>query len=188
MEQVITDLVDRFDRGMLSRRQLIQGLSVLAAAGNALPVAAQSQEAPLKPTRLDHISIQTANLARSVEFYTRVFGLKVLSEDKPQKIARMGVTKVIVSLHEKTPVGIVDHFALAIEDFDRERVTADLAKIGVRTLDHPDAGFAVLDPDGMPGADREGLMAIPRPASAAGGTSVILNPRLVVQRSVPVVN
>jgi len=148
MERVIADLVDGFDRGTLSRRQLLQGLTVLAAAGATLPAAAQ--QAPLKPTRLDHISVQTTNLASSVEFYSKVFGLKVLSEDKPNRIARMGVTKVIVSLHEKAPFGLVDHFAIAIDDFDRDAVTAQLAKVGVKTVDHPDAGFAVMDPDGMP--------------------------------------
>ncbi len=148
MNNLITDLVDRFDRGTLSRRQLMQGLTALAAAGGALPAAAQ--QAPFKSSRLDHISVQTANLARSVEFYTKVFGLKILSEDKGNRIARMGVTKVIVSLHEKTPVGVVDHFAIAIDDFDTGQVTAELAKLGLKPENHPDAGFCVRDPDGVP--------------------------------------
>ena len=148
MDKLITDLVESFDRGTLSRRHLIQGLTALAAAGSALPAAAQ--QAPFKSSRVDHISVQTTNLARSVEFYTRVFGLKVLNEDKENKIARMGVTKIIVSLHEKLPVGIVDHFAIAIDDFDKEKVTTDLAKLGLKTEDHPDAGFCVRDPDGVP--------------------------------------
>ncbi len=148
MDQLITDLVDRFDRGTLSRRHLVLGLTTLAAAGGALPAAAQ--QAPFKSTRLDHLSVQTANLARSIEFYSKVFGLRILSEDKANKIARMGVTKVIVSLHEKAPVGMVDHFAIAIDDFDREKVTAELAKLGLKTEDHPDAGFCVRDPDGVP--------------------------------------
>ena len=147
MDDLITDLVDRFDRGTLSRRQLMLGLSTLAAAGGALPAAAQ--QAPLRPSRLDHVSIQTADMARSLEFYSKVFGLTILSEDKPNKIARLGVTKVIVSLHEKAPVNLVDHFAIAIDDFDRQKVTADLAKLGIATENHPDAGFCVRDPNGM---------------------------------------
>ncbi len=45
---------------------------------------------------------------------------------------------------------MVDHFAIAIDDFDREKVTAELAKLGLKTEDHPDAGFCVRDPDGVP--------------------------------------
>ena len=148
MDKLITDLVESFDRGTLSRRHLIQGLTVLAAAGGALPAAAQ--QAPFKSSRVDHISVQTANLTRSVEFYTKVFGLKVLNEDKENKIARMGVTKIIVSLHEKMPVGIVDHFAIAIDDFDKDKVTAELAKLGLKAEENLDYGFFVRDPEGVP--------------------------------------
>ncbi len=148
MDNVITDLVERFDRGTLSRRHLIQGLTALAAAGAVLPAGAQ--QAPFSATRIDHISVQTSNLARSIEFYTRVFGLKVLNEDKENKIARMGVTKIIVSLHEKPPVGIVDHYAIAIEDFDQERVTAELARLGLKAEQNLDYGFYVRDPEGVP--------------------------------------
>ena len=148
MDKLITDLVECFDRGTLSRRHLIQGLTALAAAGSALPAAAQ--QTPFKSSRIDHISVQTTNLARSVEFYTKVFGLKVLNEDKANKIARMGVTKIIVSLHEKTPVGIVDHFAIAIDDFDKDKVTAELAKLGLKAEENLDYGFFVRDPEGVP--------------------------------------
>jgi catechol 2,3-dioxygenase-like lactoylglutathione lyase family enzyme len=149
MEKLITDLVEDFDRGTLSRRQLIQGLTALAAAGGAaLPAVAQ--QTPFKPSRIDHISVQTTNLARSIDFYSKVFGLKVLNEDKENKIARMGVTKIIVSLHEKAPVGIVDHFAIAIDDFDKGTVTAELAKLGLKAEENLDYGFYVRDPEGVP--------------------------------------
>jgi hypothetical protein len=111
MNTVIADLVERFDSGTLSRRQLVQGLTVLAAAGAAAP--ARSQETPFTSSRIDHISIQVTDLARSIEFYQTVFGLSILNQDVPNEIVRMGTTSVIVSLHHKEPTGIVDHFARA---------------------------------------------------------------------------
>jgi catechol 2,3-dioxygenase-like lactoylglutathione lyase family enzyme len=148
MDALITDLVSRFDRGTLSRRDLIQGLTVLAAAGGASQATAQTT--PFKPSRIDHISIQVTDMARSREFYEKIFGLKVLSEDKENEIVRMGVTKIIVSLHRKPPVGIVDHFAIAIDDFDRDAVTAELAKHGLTAEQNLDYGFYVRDPEGIP--------------------------------------
>ena len=148
MDSIITDLVTRFDRGTLSRRDLIQGLTVLAAAGAASPAAAQTT--PFRSTRIDHISIQVTDMARSVEFYENIFGLKVLNEDKENEIVRMGVTKIIVSLHRKPPFGLVDHFAIAIDDFDREAVTAELAKHGLTAEQNLDYGFFVRDPEGVP--------------------------------------
>jgi catechol 2,3-dioxygenase-like lactoylglutathione lyase family enzyme len=89
-------------------------------------------------------------MARSVEFYEKIFGLRILGEDRENEIVRMGVTKIIVSLHRKPPVGIVDHFAIAIDDFDREAVTAELAKHGLKAEQNLDYGFYVRDPEGIP--------------------------------------
>lgn len=148
MNDVIDDLVAEFDRGTLSRRRLITGLTALAAAGGTLPAAGQTT--PFRSTRIDHISIQVTDMARSVEFYEKVFGLRVLNEDRENEIVRMGVTRIIVSLHRKPPVGIVDHFAIAIDDFEREAVTAELAKLGLTAEENLDYGFFVRDPEGVP--------------------------------------
>ena len=148
MNTVVNDLVARFDQGTLSRRQLMQGLTVLAAAGGAAPATAQTT--PFRATRIDHISIQVTDMARSIAFYEKIFGLKILGEDKENEIVRMGVTRIIVSLHRKPPVGIVDHFAIAIDDFDREAVTAELAKHGLQAEQNLDYGFYVRDPEGIP--------------------------------------
>ena len=148
MDRVIADLVTNFDAGTLSRRQLIQGLTVLAAAGAATPAAAQTT--PFKSTRIDHISIQTSNLQRSIEFYQSIFGLKVLNEDKENEIARMGVTNIIVSLHHKQPFAVVDHFAIAIDAFDPDATTKALAAHGYKAEQNLDYGFYVRDPEGVP--------------------------------------
>ena len=148
MHAVIDELVTRFDQGTLSRRDLLQGLTVHAAAGGATSAAAQTT--PFNATRIDHISVQVTDMARSVAFYEKIFGLKILSEDKENEIVRMGVTRIIVSLHRKAPVGIVDHFAIAIDDFDREAVTAELAKHGLTAEQNLDYGFFVRDPEGVP--------------------------------------
>lgn len=148
MQTVISDLVERFDNGTLSRRQLMQGLTALAAAGSAAP--AQAQSTPFTPTGIDHISIQVTDLARSIEFYERIFGLSILNQDEPNKIVRMGRTRIIVSLHEKPPTGIVDHFAIAIEGFDREAATAALRAQGLTAEQNLDYGFYVRDPEGIP--------------------------------------
>jgi catechol 2,3-dioxygenase-like lactoylglutathione lyase family enzyme len=148
MDSDIDDLVARFEQGTLSRRQLIQGLTALAAASGALPAAAQPT--PFRSTRIDHISVQVTDMARSIEFYEKIFGLKILGEDKENEIVRMGVTRIIVSLHRKPPVGIVDHFAIAIDNFDRDAVTAELAKHGLKTEQNLDYGFHVRDPEGIP--------------------------------------
>lgn len=148
MNSIINELVSGFEQGALSRRQLIQGLTALAAAG--VSSTASAQQLPFKSVRIDHISRQVSDLATAIAFYRDVFGLSVLNEDKENKIARMGITNVIVSLHEKAPTAIADHFAIAIENFDRDTVTAELAKRGLKTEENLDYGFFVRDPEGYP--------------------------------------
>src|SRR5205085_11097166 len=93
--------------------------------------AAAFQEPAFKATKVDHVSIQVTDLPKSIAFYRDVFGLSIVSEDKPNEIVRMGTTKAIVSLHHKNPTGIVDHFAIGIEKFNQEVVTQELKRRGL---------------------------------------------------------
>jgi catechol 2,3-dioxygenase-like lactoylglutathione lyase family enzyme len=146
METIISDLVKRFESGALSRRQLVQGLAMLAATGSA----AEAQAPGLKAVKVDHVSIQVTNLPRAVEFYQKTFGLVVAGEDKPNEIVRLGgAGKTLVSLHHKSPTGIVDHFALGVENFNKDAVTAKLKAMGIEASDNLDAGFHIVDPEGM---------------------------------------
>ncbi len=148
MEAVISNLVDRFERGALSRRELVQGLAMLAA-GSGL-ASAQETPAGLKATKIDHVSIQVTDLPRAVAFYEKIFGLTVVSEDKPNEIVRLGMNRhALVSLHHKNPTGIVDHFAIGVEGFNREAVTNQLKALGLTPEDNLDAGFHIKDPEGM---------------------------------------
>jgi catechol-2,3-dioxygenase len=148
MEAIISSLLHRFEEGRVSRRELIQSLATLAAAGSTLYAA--PQETRFKSTRIDHISIQVTDLPRSISFYQKIFGLSILGEDKANEIVRMGTTRVIVSLHHKPPTGIVDHYAIAIEGFDREAVTRSLKQQGLTAEENLDYGFYVRDPEGIP--------------------------------------
>jgi hypothetical protein len=85
VEHLISDLVTRFERGRLSRRELIQALAMVAAAGTT------ASAAPLKAGSINHTSVLVSDMPRSIDFYNRVFGLSVLNEDKPNKISRLGI-------------------------------------------------------------------------------------------------
>src|SRR5271170_2475590 len=148
MEAMISSLVSRYESGALTRRGLIQGLAMLAAAGSASNTA-QAQDAALKGTKIDHISIQVTDLPRAVAFYEKVFGLTVMSEDKPNEISRLGAGKIIVSLHHKSPTGLVDHFAIGVENFNKDAVTRQLKAFGITPEENLDAGFHIKDPEGM---------------------------------------
>ena len=145
MEPIVADLVSRFERGTLTRRQLIQALSLLVAA----PAAAAGQAPGLQGTGIDHVSVLVTDMQRSAAFYQRVFGMTQVSEDKPNQILRLGNQRTIVSLRHEGPAGIVDHFAIKVDNFDRDKVTELLKPHGLTPQNNIQFGFHIKDPDGV---------------------------------------
>jgi catechol 2,3-dioxygenase-like lactoylglutathione lyase family enzyme len=157
MDTIISNLVQRFESGSLTRRELIQGLTMIAAAGGTAAAGAQApSQAPVphktgfKGLNIDHMSIQVNDLPRSIAFYQNLFGFSIVSEDKKNEIVRLGINKTVVSLHHKNPTNIVDHFAIAVDPFNQEAVTKDLKALGLTPDQNIDWGFYVKDPEGIP--------------------------------------
>ena len=89
MDANVTGLVDRFENGRLTRRELIEMLTALiAVAGTSAGASAQTPG--LQATAVTHTSVLVTDLQRSADFYLRVFGLKPVSEDKANRILRLG--------------------------------------------------------------------------------------------------
>ena len=148
MESVILDMVSRFEKGGLTRRELVQGLAMLVGVGAGTAACAQ-EPVDFRGSIIDHVSIQVADLQKSTEFYTKLFGFTVLSEDKPNRIIRMGFTKPLVSINPVKPTGIVDHFAIGMTRFNRDAVNAYLKEHGQTSTNNPFQGFSIKDPDGV---------------------------------------
>jgi catechol 2,3-dioxygenase-like lactoylglutathione lyase family enzyme len=152
VEPIISDMVERFERGGLTRRELIRGLSLLVAAAQAgeSVAAAASSPAPLAATGIDHVSVLVSDLERSRRFYQDLFGFSVLSEDKEHGILRLGGgKKVLVSIRKEQPYGTVDHFGVRVEGFDKAAVTQNLRQRGLQPDENWQYGFYVKDPDGV---------------------------------------
>jgi len=77
VEPVISDLINRFERGALTRRELIGAIALLSGAGAAVPASA----ATLKSASINHVSVLVTDMQRSLDFYGRVFGLTLVNED-----------------------------------------------------------------------------------------------------------
>jgi catechol-2,3-dioxygenase len=148
METVIADLVTDFERGALTRRQLIRGLAMLAAAGASSSVGL-AQSGSLQGTGIDHVSLLVSDLQHSAMFYQSLFGFSQVSEDKPNQILRLGTTRTLVSLRHESQVGVVDHFAIKVENFNRDAVTERLKDHGLTPQTNVQFGFHVKDPDGV---------------------------------------
>ena len=169
METIIAGLVTRFERGGLSRRELIRGIAMLAAAAG-IPAAAQNQpqtgaapgsgaaQAPATtPTGIqgngfDHLGIQVTDLHRSLDFYTKTFGMTMVGKvDEEKGVARVGFgQKTVFQFNKQETGGEVDHVAIKMDGFNEAAVSQYLKGIGVNASRTAVAGFHIDDPDGLP--------------------------------------
>jgi catechol 2,3-dioxygenase-like lactoylglutathione lyase family enzyme len=143
MKNTISKLLEAYEKGKMSRRTLIQGLAVLAAGSTA------AEAAGFQGSSINHISMQVSNLQRSTDFYQRTFGCTVNKRDGNNQLV---FGKDFLVLRPGNPAGKVDHFAIGVDNFKKESVTADLKSRGVTAIDQQGggAGFHVVDPDGYP--------------------------------------
>jgi catechol 2,3-dioxygenase-like lactoylglutathione lyase family enzyme len=88
MYDEVEHLVGLYDRGTLSRRQLLHGLFALGVSpclatprAGGLPGAGQAS-ALLHARTLNHVTLYASSVARSKAFYQRLTGLPIQAEDK----------------------------------------------------------------------------------------------------------
>jgi lactoylglutathione lyase len=125
MEHMISTMLASYERGKVSRRQLVQGLAALTAATGA----ARGTESTFKGTALNHIAIRVTNVQRSRDFYQKHFGLPVMHEEKDNCF--LGLGKNFLTLFENQKPAL-DHFCIAIEDFKADAVVNELNRQGLK--------------------------------------------------------
>jgi catechol 2,3-dioxygenase-like lactoylglutathione lyase family enzyme len=142
MKDTISRLLEAYEKGNMSRRRLIQGLAILAASSTA------AEAAGFEGSSINHISLQVSNLQRSTDFYQKAFQCKVNKRDGNNQLM---FGKDFLVLREGKPPAKVDHFAIGVNNFKKESVTADLKTRGITAKDEQGgAGFHIVDPDGYP--------------------------------------
>jgi len=150
MKQLITKLVQDFERGLINRRDLIRGLTI-AAAAKAGAIAATAQGVGFKAIRLNHISYEVANYARTRDFYADLLGMNVSEDDGKQCMLSAGEVQILARTRT-TNTPRVDHIAYTIANWDRTVVEAELKRRRLRLrldLGGNEESFHVSDPDGF---------------------------------------
>ena len=123
----------------VSRRDFLSVAAVLAAGAG---IRAQPRAHPFAVLDLNHISIGVTDLQRSLDFYQRLFDLTVFTSQAGGSLPIMtiGAGPQFVALSPTRPGrprGVGHHFCVHIENFDPERVTRQLAELGVEARIFP---------------------------------------------------
>src|SRR3984893_15741582 len=152
MEQIIAKLLHEFEQGKLTRRQLVQNLTIAATAASSLSgvPAAAAEGKVLNVTNINHVSYQVTDYAKTRDFYAGLFGMKVSEDDGKQ--CRLSFGNNILIVRNRRPAPKVDHIAYTIANWDQEKeaMEAEVKRRGLKAVQGDiKTSLHILDPDGL---------------------------------------
>ena len=171
MEVFTNRLLEDFENGKMTRRQLVRSMALAIIAGPAIatgtPSALKAATSPAaaaswRTVHLDHISYQVTDHVRSSAWYTDLMGWTVKNQNDSQTTLLIGDVGEMIIRNRRGPApaggsgpqitGLVNHISFGIDDWDKDSVKTELTERGLAPRDDfQDGGFEsyhVKDPDG----------------------------------------
>jgi catechol 2,3-dioxygenase-like lactoylglutathione lyase family enzyme len=145
MENVVAKLLEDFERGRVTRRQLIKSLALIAAA------ASEEESNGFKSVAVNHISYQVNDYAKTRDFYADLLGMKVVGDTGTQCNWILSSTNTFVvprNAPPGTPPPRIDHMAYTIEHRKTNEVKTELERRGLNPPDTENS-FHIKDPNGF---------------------------------------
>jgi catechol 2,3-dioxygenase-like lactoylglutathione lyase family enzyme len=130
MHEQLDGLLNQYEQGKISRREVLLGMSALAAA--AVPGGASAQTAIGKVTSLNHVTIFVPDVQKSVRFYQDLLGLQVLTKQNAGINLATGSGFLGIYPTRNATSGSINHLCLGMENFDANEVSKRLAERGVK--------------------------------------------------------
>ena len=154
MEHIIAKLLQNFEDGKMTRRQLIQSLALAATAASATGAApaAAADKYVVKTTYLNHVGYQVADYRKSRDWYADLFGMKVVLDDGKKANLAVGESLLIFHNRQSPSTPIIDHICFTVADWDKDKsvrgaVEAELKRRGLEVQSSANS-IDTKDPDG----------------------------------------
>jgi catechol 2,3-dioxygenase-like lactoylglutathione lyase family enzyme len=131
---VAETLVEEFERGLLSRRQLAARLMGLGAALGVMPGvanASQGEGSTFQATGLDHVALNVSSVPRSRDFYIKHLGLKVMRDGGEDNCFLGSGDGFFLTLFKGGRPGL-NHYCYAIRGYDAEQAEQKLKAAGLK--------------------------------------------------------
>lgn len=142
MQKLISDMLERYERGEIRRRDIISGLATLTIASQA---SAAPGSSTFQGVEVNHVALNVTDVKRSRDFYQKHLGLPVVNESETNCF--LGLGDNFLALFRNSSAGM-NHYCLAIEDYEVGKVTAELEKQGLNPTRRQDRVY-FNDPDGI---------------------------------------
>lgn len=157
MLKEVEGLITQYDRGGLTRRQLLHGLVALGVGGAfdrpspRLSQGSSLAESVFKTRTINHVTLYSADVPRSKAFYQTLTGLPVRDEGKDFFELRLEGSFLGVYAAETGTRPGIDHFCFGVDQYESSAALAALksaAPTGQPTLENENQVY-VRDPDGV---------------------------------------
>jgi catechol 2,3-dioxygenase-like lactoylglutathione lyase family enzyme len=164
MEGFVAQKLSEFETGRISRRKLIETLTLAATSVYATERAeAQTPNATLKAQLINHFSYACPNHREAADWYSRILNLDQVGATARDVVLPLGkkgerpygltakdvpLTHLIIRSRDvngpprsgaeprPAPQAVIDHIAFTVADFDRDRAVVALKALGVKNI-HP---------------------------------------------------
>jgi catechol 2,3-dioxygenase-like lactoylglutathione lyase family enzyme len=149
MQMIVEKMLNDFERGVLSRRQLAATLTGLAAAA-ALPATPAMAAPSLKAITLNHVTVRVPDLQKTSKFYQQFFGMKLAQHSDTIHILSVG--EGFFGIEQKPGAAALDHYDFGLEGWDAKAMRAKVAAHGLQITPGSrgdDESFKFNDPDGF---------------------------------------
>jgi catechol 2,3-dioxygenase-like lactoylglutathione lyase family enzyme len=162
MEGFVAQKLNDFETGRISRRRLIETLTLAATTAYAADSAKAQAVSPLKAQLINHISYTCPNFKQAADWYSKVLNCDQVGETKRDVVVVFGkkgeqpynvAAKDVPHSHlvirtpdasappprggarvRPTPQAVIDHIGYTVADFNRERAKAALIAMGVKNV------------------------------------------------------
>jgi len=153
--------LNEFEQGKISRRQLIETLTVAATAVGATGSASAAQsQVGVTVAGINHVSYTCPNFKQAADWYSKVFNLDQVGlkdnevtlpfgkkGEQPYNVTAKDVPLTFIICRTRDlnapaangqprpkATNVVNHMAYTVADFDAERVKAELTAMGVQNI------------------------------------------------------
>ena len=162
MDGFVAQKLNDFETGKISRRKLIETLTLAATTAYATDAAkAQSPDPTLKAQLINHFSYTCPNFREAADWYSKVLNLDQVNASNHDVVLPFGkkgeqpygvtatdvpLTQLVIRTRDANaaPAGggrpqpvvqaVIDHICFTVADFNRDRAKVALAALGVKNL------------------------------------------------------
>jgi catechol 2,3-dioxygenase-like lactoylglutathione lyase family enzyme len=162
MEGFVAQKLNEFETGKLSRRRLIETLTLAATTAYATGSARAQADTTLKAQLINHISYTCPDYKLAADWYSKVFNLDQIGAnghdvampfgkkgEEPYNVTAKDVplSHLIIRTPDRNarpPAGgerprpaqqaVINYISFTVADFDRERARAELNALGVKNV------------------------------------------------------